>query len=102
MRTRHPMLLLLLVGALAAPAAAQQPAPTQRQVDSLAAQMRVLKARLDSVLGVRARLQVQPAARGPARDTTAGGELAAVWAGAASAAGCGPQRCTAGPPSRVV
>src|SRR5438034_11795154 len=102
MRNRDPMLLLLLVGALVAPAAAQQPAPTQRQVDSLAAQMRVLKARLDSVLGVLARLQVQPAARGPARDTIAGDELAALRAAAASAAGGAPQRSDTGTPTQFV
>ncbi len=102
MRTRHSLLLLLLVGAFAAPAAAQQPALTQRQVDSLAAQMRVLKARLDSVLDVLARLQAQPAARGPARDTTVGDELAALRAAAASAAGGAPQRSDTGTPTPFV
>src|SRR6266550_900406 len=102
MRNRHSLLLLLLVGAFAAPAAAQQPTLTQRQVDSLAAQMRVLKARLDSVLGVLARLQAQPAARGPARDTTAGDELAALRAAAASAAGGAPQRSDTGTPTPFV
>src|SRR5205814_3357277 len=100
MRTTHSMMALFLVAALAAPAAAQQPAPTQRQVDSLAAQMRILKARLDSVLAVLARLQVQPAARGPARDTIAGDELAALRAAAASAAGGAPQRSDTGTPTQ--
>ncbi len=102
MRNRHSLLLLLLVGAFAAPAAAQQPAPTQRQVDSLAAQMRVLKARLDSVLGVVARLQDQPAARAPARDTAGGDELAALRAAATSAAGGAAQRSDTGTPTEFV
>src|SRR6266705_2145000 len=102
MRNRHSLLLLLLVGAFAAPAAAQQPALTQRQVDSLAAQMRVLKARLDSVLGVLARLQAQPAARAPARDTTAGDELVALRAAATSAAGGAAQRSDTGTPTEFV
>jgi len=102
MRTRHPMLLLLFLAALAAPAATQQPTQTQRQVDSLAGQMRVLKARLDSALGVLARLQAQPAGRAPARDTTAGDELAALRAAATAAAGGAAQRTDTGTPMQFV
>src|SRR2546425_4923131 len=102
MRTKHSMMVLFLAMALAAPAAAQQPAPTQRQVDSLAAQMRILKARLDSVLGVLTRLQAQPGGRAPARDTTAGDELAQLRAAATSAAGGAPQRSDTGTPTQFV
>src|SRR3989442_4896692 len=70
---------LALVLALAAPASAQQPAD-QRRVDSLAAEVRALKARLDSV---RAQLAHRPAAAEAAADTS----LAALRAGAAAAAG---------------
>src|SRR5205814_4675206 len=65
-------------------AGAQQ--PLQRQVDSLAAELRALRARLDSL---RAALAHQPGAA-PARapkDTGAGDELAALRAAAAAAAG---------------
>jgi hypothetical protein len=63
------------------PAATQQ--PTQRQVDSLAAQVRQLRARLDSLLAVLGR---QPAAvaAAPAAD-----DLAALRAAASQAAGGG-------------
>src|SRR2546423_2666770 len=70
---------LALVLALAAPASAQQPAD-QRRVDSLAAEVRALKARLDSV---RAQLAHRPAAAEPAVDTS----LAALRAAAAAPAG---------------
>lgn len=102
---------LAAVAALSLPAAglvAQRPAPaTQRQVDSLAAELRRLQARLDSVLAVLARLQ----AAGPRPDTTLAAvraesvsvqdDLAALRAAAAAAAG---PRDTAGtpPPTRVV
>ncbi|HSD33007.1 MAG TPA: hypothetical protein VLB49_13905 [Gemmatimonadales bacterium] len=102
---------LAAVAALSLPAAglvAQRPAPaTQRQVDSLAAELRRLQARLDSVLVVLARLQ----AAGPRPDTTLAAvraesvsvqdDLAALRAAAAAAAG---PRDTAGtpPPTRVV
>ncbi len=71
---------------LAAPAEAQQPAvPVQRQVDSLAAELRALRARLDSLRIELARLARRPAA---ARDTTpAGDDLAALRAAAAAAVG---------------
>jgi hypothetical protein len=80
----------------AASLAAQRPAPaTQRQVDSLAAELRRVQARLDSVLAVLARLQ----AAGPRRDTALAAaraesvsvqdDLAALRAAAAAAAGQG-------------
>ena len=107
MRTTHSMLLLFVAAALAAPAGpavAQQPAPAQRQVDSLAAQLRVLQARLDSALRVLTRLQAQPVGggRGPARDTTAGDELAQLRAAATQAAGGAPQRTDTGTPTEFV
>ncbi|HEY6060741.1 MAG TPA: hypothetical protein VIV10_09150 [Gemmatimonadales bacterium] len=88
---------LVAVAALSLPAAglaAQRPAPaTQRQVDSLAAELRRVQARLDSVLAVLARLQ----AGGPRPDTTLAAvraesvsvqdDLAALRAAAAAAAG---------------
>jgi hypothetical protein len=104
MRTRHSFMLLALAAGLAAPLAAQQPAPPQRQVDSLAAQVRVLKVRLDSALAVLARLEAQPgaAARPPARDTTGGDELAALRAAAQAASGGAPQRTDTGTPTQFV
>src|SRR5881398_3971583 len=83
---------LALVLALAAPASAQQPAE-QRRVDSLAAEVRALKARLDSM---RAQLAHRPAAAEPAADTS----LAALRAAAAVAAGTDTTKLkadTAGP-----
>jgi hypothetical protein len=69
--------------ALAAPVAAQQPAPTQRQLDSLAAEVRRLRARLDSLT-----VQVGRRPTGPAKDTTVGGDdLAALRAAANATAG---------------
>ena len=85
--TRHHhavVAALAAVLAVAAPASAQQPAD-QRRVDSLAAEVRALKARLDSL-----RTQVGGGRAGapPAkRDTTAIDELAALRAAAAAAAG---------------
>src|SRR5438046_1095162 len=75
---------LAAVLALAAPASAQQPAD-QRRVDSLAAEVRALKARLDSV---RAQLAHRPVAAEPAADTS----LAALRAAAAAAAGTDTSR----------
>jgi hypothetical protein len=69
------------------PVGAQQRTPTQQEVDSLRAQVRVLQTRLDSVLAVLARL---PAAAQPAVQDTARrveDELAALRAAAAAAAG---------------
>lgn len=68
--------------ALAAPVAAQQPAPTQRQLDSLAAEVRRLRARLDSLTA-----QVGRAPASPAKDTTGGNDLAALRAAANATAG---------------
>jgi hypothetical protein len=73
----------------AAPLAAQQ--PTQRQVDSLAAQIRLLKARLDSLSAA-----LVPRAGAP-RDT---GELAALRAAAAATARQAGRSDTA-PPRQV-
>src|SRR2546425_12811755 len=75
---------LALVLALATPASAQQPVD-QRRVDSLAAEVRALKARLDSV---RAQLAHRPAAAEAAADTS----LAALRAAAAAAAGTDTSR----------
>jgi len=67
MTSLHRLWLVAAV-TLAAPLvrlAAQRPAATQRQVDSLAAQLRTLQIRFDSVLAVLARLQATGG--GPAR-----------------------------------
>jgi hypothetical protein len=74
---------IVAAACLAAPAAAQQ--PVQRQVDSLAAELRALRARLDSLRSELTRLGRRPA---PARDSaTAGDDLAALRAAAAAAVG---------------
>jgi hypothetical protein len=73
--------VLFAILALAPPARGQQ--PTQRQVDSLAAQVRQLRARLDSLLAAMGR-QVPP----PAAPTD---ELAALRAAANQAAGADTQ-----------
>src|SRR5437762_2216555 len=75
--------LLLAAASLAAPAAGQQ--PTQRKMDSLAAQVRQLRARLDSVLRVLSR---QAPAPQPAA-APVGDDLAALRAAASQAAGGG-------------
>lgn len=81
--TRACFAALVAVVCLTAPAAAQQ--PTQRQVDSLAAQVRALRARLDSVL---AELQRRQRGVAPVRDTAApGDDLAALRAAMAAAVG---------------
>ena len=84
--TRTYSAVLFLAACLAVPAAAQQ--PTQRQVDSLAAQVRALRAKLDSVLAVLAR-QPAPAAAAPSPAAAArpGDDLAALRAAAVQAAG---------------
>src|SRR3989449_3841559 len=94
--TRHHQAVaaaLAAVLALVAPASAQQPAD-QRRVDSLAAEVRVLRARLDSL-----RAQVGRAPGGGAapakRDTAATDELAALRAAAAAAAGTDTARLRA-------
>ncbi len=81
--TRTYSAALLLAACLAVPAAAQQ--PTQRQVDSLAAQVRVLRARLDSVLAALGRRPVSAAATVPAAPP--GDDLAALRAAAIQATG---------------
>jgi hypothetical protein len=86
---RHRLAVLAAFASLGAgPVAAQQ--PTGRRVDSLAAEIRLLKARLDS-------LQARFAP--PAQDTAAGDDLAALRAAAAAAAGrpAGQRPDTAGP-----
>ena len=84
--TRHHQAVVaaLAVLALASRASAQQPAD-QRRVDSLAAEVRALKARLDSL---RAQVGGGRVGAAPAkRDTAATDELAALRAAAAAAAG---------------
>src|SRR2546422_3802259 len=76
---------LACVSAGARPLAAQQ--PTARQVDSLAAEIRALKVRLDSVRTALARAAAQGRVAGPARDTAATDELAALRRAARAAAG---------------
>lgn len=84
--TRTFYAALMAAACLAAPAAAQQ--PTQRQVDSLGAQLRALRARLDSI--VAALGQRQPAVAVPAAPP--GDDLAALRAAAAAARGDSSQR----------
>ena len=72
--------VLLATACLTMPGAGQQ--PTQRQMDSLAAQVRQLRARLDSVLAVLGRRPAPPPAPG-------GDDLAALRAAASQAAGGG-------------
>lgn len=74
--------VLLAAACVTAPARSQQ--PTQRQVDSLAAQVRQLRARVDSLLAAMGRQQGAPAAVAPAGD-----ELARLRAAAGQAAGAG-------------
>src|SRR5438093_13600572 len=83
--TRHyqAVVAALAVLALASGASAQQPAD-QRRVDSLATEVRALKARLDSL---RAQLGRAAGAAPARRDTAATDELAALRAAAAAAAG---------------
>jgi len=90
--TRKFYAALVAAACLAAPAVAQQ--PTQRQVDSLAAQLRIVRARLDSVvatLGRRPPTQPAPAATPP------GDDLAAIRAAAAAARGDSSQRADTTP-----
>lgn len=96
---------LVAAAALVAPVAlaAQRPTATQRQVDSLAIELRRVQARLDSVLDLLARLQ---AAR-PAADTavqvaraesvSVQDDLASLRAAAAAAAGQADTTPAAGP-----
>ena len=79
---------------LAAPAAAQQ--PTQRQVDSLATQLRALRARLDSIVATLGRgLQPSPPLGGA-------DDLAALRAAAAAARGDSSQRADTAAPTQFV
>jgi len=83
------------VACLAAPAAAQQ--PTQRQVDSLAAQLRALRARLDSILATMGQRQPPSQAAPPPVD-----DLAALRAAAAAAGGDSSQRADTTTPTQFV
>ena len=74
--------VLFAMAVLVPPASSQQPSPTQRQVDSLAAQVRQLRARLDSLLATMGARQT-PAVQAPAQTD----ELAALRAAASQAAG---------------
>src|SRR5216117_4569172 len=74
--------VLLAATCFTAPGVSQQ--PTQRQMDSLAAQVRQLRARLDSLLRVLGRQPAAPAAAAPVGD-----DLAALRAAASQAAGRG-------------
>ncbi len=83
--TRTSYAALLAAVCFAAPAAAQQ--PVQRQVDSLAAELRVLRARLDSLRSELARLARRPAAARDTAPAAAGDDLAALRAAAAATVG---------------
>ena len=85
--TRTFYAALVAAACIAAPAAAQQ--PTQRQVDSLAAQLRALRARLDSIVASLG--QRQPPAQA-APPPGGGDDLAALRAAAAAARGDSSQR----------
>jgi len=76
---------LACVSAGAGPLAAQQ--PTARQVDSLGAEIRALKVRLDSVRTALTRATAQGRVAAPARDTAATDELAALRSAARAATG---------------
>src|SRR5947207_6773716 len=92
MTRHHQAAVAALVAVLAASRAVAQQPTDQRRVDSLAAEVRALKARLDTM---RAQLIHQPAAE-PAADTS----LAALRAAAAVAAGTDTTKMkadTAGP-----
>lgn len=81
--TRTFCAALLAAACIVAPAAAQQPA--QRQVDSLATELRALRARLDSLRVELARLARRQATETPR--TPADDDLAALRAAAAAAVG---------------
>ena len=86
-----------LAGLVALPGAGSAQQPTQRQIDSLAAQVRALKAQLDSL---RAALGRRPAAVAPPGGAAEDTSLAALRAAAAAAAGTDTLRIradTAGP-----
>jgi len=69
---------------IAAPATVAAQQPTQRQVDSLTAQLRALRARLDSIV---AALGQRPTVAAPAPAAPPGDDLAALRAAAAAAVG---------------
>ncbi len=94
-RTFYAALVAAACLAAPAPAAAQQ--PTQRQVDSLAAQLRLLRARLDSIVATLGR---RPAPPPPA--AAAGDDLAALRAAAAAARGDSSQRADTTMPTQFV
>src|SRR2546422_7601920 len=86
-----------LAGLVALPSAGSAQPPTQRQIDSLAAKVRALKAQLDSL---RAALGRRPAAVAPPGGAAEDTSLAALRAAAAAAAGTDTLRIradTAGP-----
>jgi len=76
--------VLVTASCLAAPAIGRAQQPTQRQVDSLAAQIRQLRARLDSAL---AAMRQQPAAAPAKPAAPVSDDLAALRAAASQAAG---------------
>ena len=81
----HLAVLIAATCVVVPPALAQQ--PTQRQVDSLAAPVRALKAQLDSLLALMGRTQLA-AVRAAVKDTTSAvDDLAALRAAAAAATG---------------
>ena len=86
-----------LVGLLALPGAGFAQQPTQRQVDSLAAQLRALRAQLDSLRAAGGR---RPAGAAPAlgEDTS----LAALRAAAAAAAGTNREKADTTTPTQFV
>ena len=82
---------------LAAPASAAAQQPTQRQVDSLAAQLRALRARLDSIVATLGQ-RPQPAAPAPPPTD----DLAALRAAASAARGDSSQRADTTVPTQFV
>src|SRR5881409_709441 len=79
---------------LAAPGGVCAQQPAQRQLDSLGAEIRALKARLDSLRSALARAQLAAPVPVP-KDTAAGDELAQLRAAAAAAAGTDTTRAQA-------
>src|SRR5437899_5168203 len=79
---------------LAAPGGVCAQQPAQRQLDSLGAEIRALKARLDSLRSALARAQRAAPVPVP-KDTAAGDELAQLRAAAAAAAGTDTTRAQA-------
>ena len=94
-RTFYAGVVAACLAAPAAPLAAQQ--PTQRQVDSLAAQLRILRARLDSIVAAVGQRPAPPAAATPPGD-----DLAALRAAASAARGDSSQRADTAAPTQFV